>query len=459
MKLKFKFYFTILLLVTDLIAINLVYISSISVLQYFSKISIKEDYFSLLFIYNIFWFGPAGFFSLYRINKSFLIDDVHRSTWKTIFFHQIILIVFLLFDNKTAFTKDFIIIEFSLIIVALLASRFIYTFVFYTLGGRIYNSKKTYIIGNNTIGIKLAHLFESKPLEYIFAGFLDKQSESEIQSLEKIESYFNKAYEQGIENIYLIISRGFNLDSTSLFNISEKYGIKLKLVNDIDNNHFSKFVVKIEDGFEFYSYRSEKLEQTSERVKKRIFDIVFSSLVIVFILSWLYPIIAILIKMESRGPVIFKQTRNGRSYRPFYCFKFRSMFVDNPDASKQATKNDPRVTKIGAFMRRTSIDELPQFFNVLIGEMSVVGPRPHMTIQNDSYKKIIDTYLVRSFIKPGITGWAQVSGFRGETKELALMEKRVLKDIEYLENWTLMFDIRIIFLTIYTTIKGDKNAF
>ena len=447
------------MLITDLITINIVYVSSISISQYFSNIYIKEDYYSLLFIYNIFWFGPSGFYSLYRINKTFSIDDIHRSTWKSIFVHQLILIIFLFFDNKTSFTKDFIIIEFSLIIVSLLASRFIYTFIFYALGGRIYNSKKSFIIGNNSIGIKLAHLFESRPLEYSFAGFLDTQSEYELPSLEKIETYFNKAYENGVENIYLIIKGGFDLDTTSLFNISEKYGIKLKLVNDIDDKHFSKFVAKIEDGFEFYSYRTEKLEQTSERVKKRLFDIIFSSLVILFILSWLYPIIAILIKIESSGPVIFKQTRNGRSYRPFFCFKFRSMRVDNPDFSKQATRNDPRVTKMGAFMRRTSIDELPQFFNVFIGEMSVVGPRPHMTIQNDSYKKIIDTYLVRSFIKPGITGWAQVSGFRGETKELALMEKRVLKDIEYLENWTLMFDLRIIFLTIYMTIKGDKNAF
>ena len=447
------------MLITDLITINIVYVSSISILQYFSNIYIKEDYYSLLFIYNIFWFGPSGFYSLYRINKTFSIDDIHRSTWKSIFVHQLILIIFLFFDNKTSFTKDFIIIEFSLIIVSLLASRFIYTFIFYALGGRIYNSKKSFIIGNNSIGIKLAHLFESRPLEYSFAGFLDTQSEYELPSLEKIETYFNKAYENGVENIYLIIKGGFDLDTTSLFNISEKYGIKLKLVNDIDGKHFSKFVAKIEDGFEFYSYRTEKLEQTSERVKKRLFDIIFSSLVILFILSWLYPIIAILIKIESSGPVIYKQTRNGRSYRPFFCFKFRSMRADNPDFSKQATRNDPRVTKMGAFMRRTSIDELPQFFNVFIGEMSVVGPRPHMTIQNDSYKKIIDTYLVRSFIKPGITGWAQVSGFRGETKELALMEKRVLKDIEYLENWTLMFDLRIIFLTIYMTIKGDKNAF
>jgi len=459
LKLKYKFYFIFLLLITDLVIINIVYITSIYLLEYFTKFSLKEDYYSLLFIYNIFWIGPSGFYSLYRINKTFSIDDIHRSTWKTIATHQIVLIVFLLFDNKTAFTKDFVIIEFSLILITLLASRFLYTFLFYSLGGRLYNAKKSLIIGNNNIGIKLAHYFESKPLEYKFAGFLDKTLDSESFNIDKIDAYFNQAYEKGIENVYLILSNTFNIDTTSLFNISEKYGIKLKLVNDIQDNHFSSFVSKIEGSFEFYSYRTEKLEELSERIKKRVFDIFFSSFVIVFILSWLYPILAILIKFESKGPVIYEQTRNGRSYRPFSCFKFRSMVVNNPDYSKQATKNDPRVTKIGAFMRRTSIDELPQFFNVLVGNMSVVGPRPHMTVQNESYKKIIDKYLVRSFVKPGITGWAQVSGFRGETKDIDLMEKRVLKDIEYLENWNLMFDIRIIFLTIYITIKGDKNAF
>ena len=447
------------MLITDFIAINLVYVSSVYLLQYLTNVSIKEDYNSLLFIYNIFWFGPSGFYSLYRINKTFSIDDVHRSTWKTIASQQIVLILFLFFDNKTALTKDFVLIEFSTILIVLLTTRFFYTFLFFTLGGKIYDSKKSLIIGNNIIGIKLAHHFESKPLEYSFAGFLDNQSDSELLDISKIESYFIAAYEKGIENVYLILTNSFNIDTTLLFNLSEKYGIKLKLVNDIADNHFSSFVSKIEDTFEFYSYRTEKLEQLSERLKKRAFDIVFSLFVIVFILSWLYPIIALLIKLEIKGPVIYKQLRNGRSYRPFYCFKFRSMFVNNPDYSKQATKNDPRVTKIGAFMRRTSIDELPQFFNVLVGNMSVVGPRPHMTVQNESYKKIIDKYLVRSFVKPGITGWAQVSGFRGETKDIELMEKRVLKDIEYLENWSLMFDIRIVFLTIYTTIKGDKNAF
>jgi exopolysaccharide biosynthesis polyprenyl glycosylphosphotransferase len=307
------------------------------------------------------------------------------------------------------------------------------------------------------VGIKLAHYFEKKPLEYNFAGFLDNDK-SELK-LENINDYFKSAYEKQIEKVYLIIDKSFNIDTRELFNISEKYGIKLKLVNDIKENHFTNFTSTVEDGFQFFSYRIENLEFLTERFKKRLFDIVFSILVLLFLLSWLYPILAIIIKFQSKGPVIFKQIRNGRSNRPFYCYKFRSMRNDNPDDAKQAQKNDSRFTKIGAFMRRTNLDELPQFFNVLIGEMSVVGPRPHMTIHNDKYQKIIEKYLVRNFVKPGITGWAQVNGFRGETKEDGLMEKRVLKDIEYLGSWTLMFDVRIVFLTIYLTFKGDKFAF
>lgn len=445
------------MLLADFSTINTVFYVGVSLLQTINAYNLKENYFSILYVYNLFWLGPSILFRLYTINKSFSIDYIHRSTWKTIFFHQLLLILFLFIDNNTSYTRMFVIIEFSLIIIFLLFVRFLFTVLYYKLGKKIYITKKSMIIGNNNIGIKLAHYFESKPLEYRFFGFLDsKKAQLNIQD---INDYFINAYSKNIENVFLIIDDKFNLDPIDLFNISEKFGIKLKLVHDLEENHFTSFTSKIEEGFEFYSYRVEKLEQLSERFKKRSFDILFSLLVIVFILSWLYPILYILIKLDSNGPVIFKQIRNGRSNKPFYCFKFRSMYVNNPDPSIQASRNDFRFTKIGAFMRKTNLDEIPQFFNVLFGDMSVVGPRPHMTIHNDQYQKIIEKYLVRNFVKPGITGWAQVNGFRGETKNHTLMEKRVLKDIEYLENWSLMFDIRIIFLTIYTIIKGDSNAY
>jgi len=195
------------------------------------------------------------------------------------------------------------------------------------------------------------------------------------------------------------------------------------------------------------------------RFLKRSFDTIFSILVIVFIFSWLFPILAVLIKLQSKGPVFFVQIRSGRDNKPFKCYKFRSMRVNDESDKKQATRGDKRITLIGAIMRRTSIDELPQFFNVLRGNMSVVGPRPHMISHTEQYAQLIDTFMVRHFLKPGITGWAQIRGLRGETKNTEDMLARVEADVWYLENWSFLLDLKIVFLTFFGTIRGDKNAF
>jgi len=197
----------------------------------------------------------------------------------------------------------------------------------------------------------------------------------------------------------------------------------------------------------------------ANRIVKRIFDIVFSSLVIVFILSWLFPIIYFLIKMESSGPVFFVQTRSGLNNVPFNCYKFRSMRVNKDSDTVQATKGDSRITKIGAFLRKTSLDELPQFFNVLLGNMSVVGPRPHMLSHTEQYSQLIDQFMVRHFIKPGITGWAQVTGYRGETKLVEEMLGRVEADVWYMENWSFALDLKIIFMTVFKSVYGDAKAY
>ncbi|ANI88878.1 undecaprenyl-phosphate glucose phosphotransferase [Arachidicoccus ginsenosidimutans] len=206
--------------------------------------------------------------------------------------------------------------------------------------------------------------------------------------------------------------------------------------------------------------REEPLEDSLNRQVKRLFDIAFSLFVLIFILSWLYPIMALLIMLESRGPAVFVQLRSGKDNKPFKCYKFRSM-RKNKDAHTglQATKDDKRLTKIGAFIRKTSIDELPQFWNVLTGDMSIVGPRPHMLAHTKKYKNLMDNYMVRHLLKPGITGWAQVNGCRGETKTPEEMKKRVQYDIDYLENWSFFLDLKIIFLTVWNTAKGEEKAY
>jgi putative colanic acid biosysnthesis UDP-glucose lipid carrier transferase len=189
---------------------------------------------------------------------------------------------------------------------------------------------------------------------------------------------------------------------------------------------------------------------------KRLFDIIFSLFTIIFVFSWLCPILAILIKLESKGPVFFVQLRTGKNNRNF---KFRSMRVNHEADKLQATRDDHRITKIGAVLRKTSLDELPQFFNVLIGNMSIVGPRPHMICHTEKYSQLTDKFKVRHLLKPGITGWAQISGLRGEVNNAEAMLKRVDADMWYMKNWSFLLDIKIIFLTFWITLKGDKNAY
>ena len=212
------------------------------------------------------------------------------------------------------------------------------------------------------------------------------------------------------------------------------------------------------DDMEVFTTFENPLEKPSNKLVKRIFDIVFS---IIFLIptALIFPFVWIIMKIQSPGPLLFKQARTGIDGKTFNMLKFRSMHVNDDADRVQATKDDPRKYPFGDFMRKTNIDELPQFLNVLRGDMSIVGPRPHMLAHTEQYSKLIDQYMVRHFVKPGLTGWAQVTGFRGETKELWQMEGRVKRDIWYMEHWSIWLDIRIIWLTIKTFFVHDENAY
>ena len=205
--------------------------------------------------------------------------------------------------------------------------------------------------------------------------------------------------------------------------------------------------------------RYEPLGKMENRMLKRMFDVVFSGFFLVTVFPFVYLIVGSIIKLTSPGPVFFKQMRTGLNGVDFVCYKFRSMKVNDEADSKQATADDPRKTRFGNFLRRSNIDELPQFINVFRGDMSIVGPRPHMLAHTETYARLIDKYMVRHFIKPGVTGWAQTHGFRGETRELSQMEERVKADIWYMEHWTMLLDIYIIYKTIANVVVGEKNAY
>ena len=330
------------------------------------------------------------------------------------------------------------------------------------------NSRTIIFIGNDPANLNVYKELMSDPATgYRVLGYYsDSVIDGAPASLPKMGSRddfrkFMEEYPNGgiaVEEIYCSLSHSQAVELRQIMEFCDKNVIRFYYVPRIFSNiQLSLRPEKFGDTVIFTNHH-EPLMFLGNRVMKRLFDIAFSSMVLVM-LSPLFPILALIIKMQSKGPVFFKQLRTGLNGESFMCYKFRSMHV-NADADKiQATKHDPRKFPFGNFMRKTNLDELPQFLNVLKGDMSIVGPRPHMIFHTEKYSALIDKYMVRHFSKPGITGYAQVTGFRGETEELWQMEGRIQKDIWYIENWSMWLDIKIIFMTALSIIRPDKAAY
>ena len=262
-----------------------------------------------------------------------------------------------------------------------------------------------------------------------------------------------------IAQLYCSLPSVRSAEIVPLINYCENHLVRFFSVPNVRNYLKRRMYFELLGNVPVLSIRREPLELRENRVLKRIFDIISSSVFLCTIFPLVYIIVGIAIKLSSPGPIFFKQKRSGEDGREFWCYKFRSMKVNAQCDILQATANDPRKTRIGEFIRKTSIDELPQFINVLKGDMSVVGPRPHMLKHTEEYAQVINKFMVRHFVKPGITGWAQVTGYRGETKELWQMEGRVSRDIWYIEHWTFMLDLYIIYKTVYNAVHGEKEAY
>ena len=318
------------------------------------------------------------------------------------------------------------------------------------------NFRKTIIIGNNDSVNELKKFFiAQKELGYENRKTFNFKSPDELD----LDECFNFIKTRNIDEVYCSANELSENQIKLLIQFCENNFKILKFISERGGLLSKKLKTDTYGLSTVQSLREMPLSNDYNTFLKRLFDIIFSFLVITLLLSWLTPLIALLIKLESSGPVFFKQTRNGIKYKEFTCFKFRSM-IENSDADiQQATKNDLRVTRLGKILRKTSLDELPQFFNVLIGDMSVVGPRPHMTRENERYSKTVNKFMVRHFVKPGITGLAQVKGYRGEIETEEDIVNRVKYDIYYLENWSLLLDLNIVFLTSINFITGQKKAY
>ena len=320
------------------------------------------------------------------------------------------------------------------------------------LGGNIRN---VIVIGENEKTRQLVKTFQSRlDFGYIFMKQFNVSKDDFT-----LKKCFKYVIENDVDEIYFSIAELSNNQINQLIAFADNNLRELKFIPDNKDIFSKKLKYEYYDYIPILSLRSIPLQESINKFIKRLFDIIFSAFIIVFVLSWLTPILAVLIKLESKGPVFFKQSRNGFNYEEFECYKFRSMTPNKNAHLHQATKGDQRVTKVGRFIRKTSIDELPQFFNVLFGDMSVVGPRPHMVSHTNMYAQKIDKFMVRHFVKPGITGLAQTSGFRGEVETDKDIIGRVKYDIFYIENWSLLLDLKIIIQTFINALRGEEKAY
>lgn len=460
---RFSRYLEQFLYIWDILVINVSFLIGVYLRMGNLQVLVDKDYQLLIILGNILW---LVLISYKKGLKRFRVERIESTLRKSLFILLMhfgilsALVLFLNFDSLSRLSFLYFYLGFTLLI---LLSRVCIFFFLKRYRARGFNFRKVIIIGCNDAGQQIGN-YLSKDLSfgYKVIGYFDDTKPvvftgNYLGSLNEIEKYIQSSQ---VDEMYVALHYNQNDIIDKLIGLSEKYLIRIKFIPDFRAYTKTRRVnIDFYDGIPVMMLRKEPLENPINRLVKKAFDMIFALFGILFIFSWLLPILSVLIKLSSKGPIFFVQERSGEDNRSFKCFKFRTMKINKDADNKQAFKGDARITGIGAFMRKTNLDELPQFFNVLWGNMSVVGPRPHMLTHTEEYRKRIDNYLVRHYAKPGITGWAQVNGFRGETKTLDAMEGRVKHDIYYIENWSFLLDLKIVWLTVWNMIRGEENAY
>ncbi|KAB2880951.1 undecaprenyl-phosphate glucose phosphotransferase [bacterium] len=451
----------------DIAAILIAFISAANYFATRNAIELTtRDYF-LSFSLILIWFFSARITNLYDEfrSRSFGIEFI--GLIKNVLIQVIAAILILFLMKNHPLSRSFVLMYAIGSLSLVTFERFLLRGFLYLLRKRGRNLRNILIIGAGEVGQSFHESILTNPhFGYRLVGFLDDHSKTSLngQYLGTIDQLEKMLTDHPVDDVIIALPAYAVEKIDEVIKTCTSHTTRVKIIPDYFRFISDKFEITMFDRFPVISVRKDKLDEMHWYVLKRAFDALFSLVMIVFFLSWLVPLIAIVIKLFSKGPVFFKQERWGRNNKKITCYKFRSMVSDSRDTNsegkyQQATKNDPRITSLGKFLRKTNLDELPQFWNVLKGQMSVVGPRPHPTPLNMESKNIIDNYMLRHLVKPGITGWAQVNGFRGETKDPDLMQKRVNHDIWYIENWSFSLDVEIIFMTVWQMLKWDTKGY
>lgn len=434
------------------------YVFDLAIIIYSTAFFFQKSFDTLSFsiFIGICWIVVSMQLGFYQVHRNTKLSSLISKLFKQLVFFTLVVFAFFGYyyqiDSTSGYVFQYISVVFTTIALVKITVYYIFKNYRSYLGG---NFRNIVLIGANKETQELKQFFEGHPdygyrLQNIFdvkAAGLDMGSIKEFILENKIDEIFCSVKELSNEELLELTDYADNNLRTLKF-LPNPDTILSKHLN---YDYYGKTPI--------LSLREIPLDDPVNQLAKRSFDIVFSLLVIIGLLSWLTPIIALFIKLESKGPVFFRQKRNGLDYEEFECYKFRSMVPNKTAHVHQVSRNDDRITVMGKFLRKTSIDELPQFINVLKGDMSVVGPRPHMVSHTHMYAERIDKFMVRHFVKPGITGLAQVSGYRGEVESEEDIIGRVRNDIYYIENWSTITDLRIIFKTVINLFTGDQKAY
>ena len=458
---RYSKYISTIAAIGDFLILNFLFIFTYLYFRHFGQEVLQSRALVFYLYINLAWIISISIFNPYKIDRQTGKKYILFTYLKSVIF---LLPLFLLYFQILSFdylSRLQVKLLFPIFLLLLLGWRFSLYFLLILYRKAGYNYRNVVIIGNNETANELRNFF----LQNIWAGYRFKGFFTYSQSNKKdvigtyqdIEDYI---VSNQIDEIYLISN---NVDK-SIFKIIStivsKHAVKIRIVPYVSNFMFMSVKLVNYDSIPVLTFQRGPLGYWYNRLLKRLFDVVFSLTIIVFVLSWLIPFIGIAnILSGNRGGLFFVQKRTGMDNKPFNLIKFRTMKKNEVADKKQATKNDERVTKVGRLLRKSSVDEMPQFINVLLGNMSAVGPRPHMLNHTNEYKEMVKQFMVRHTVKPGLTGYAQVRGFRGEIKKTRDIKERIKMDLFYIENWSFSLDMKIIFLTIVSILKVDKAAY
>lgn len=463
-----SYYFPLIIGALDVLALGLAIL--LATITRFGKVQNQGsggEYFDFLALAPIIWLLIASQNKLYSLVRIDSIDkQIRRIIYTLLLYFGLMFLVIVVLDfDEISRLWVFYLSLYLLILLVTFRTVFHKTIIAYRQKGG--NFRRVIVVGNDKVSTTLYNYLEKNmALGYKVDGYFNPTTAyfkpgvtPNMNFLGEAEAILSYLETNKVDEVFWKVGQDEDELLKQLIDYCENNLIRFKLIP-----YFGVPISGRQPNIDSYrgipvvTLRKEPLQLPLNKLLKRIFDILFSSIVLVILTPLLFPWIALAIVLNSKGPIFFKQLRSGENNMQFWCYKFRTMTVNELSDKLQATKNDARITSVGKFLRRTNLDELPQFYNVLKGDMSVVGPRPHMLKHTEDYSKLVSKFLVRHFAKPGITGWAQVTGHRGETNEVSDMQKRVEADIWYVENWSFILDIRIIFMTVRNMIVGDENA-